>query len=413
MLLLRFWRFGQYKEVVIDDRLATVASLQLIFMNAYKSVFWQPLVEKSYAKFLNSYDAIYEVSWRDTYVDLSGGVAECYLLLEAPADLFQIMIQSLERSSTIITHCMARIDHHYIVTMVKTIQMDVHVKPLRIVGVSNLFTRQLSSNIPHIQNSYIWKFIPEKVQDEIQRGHTDNGEITMRYQTFLRYFDHIQFHHIPGEFATGDEKWLVTSYKGLVNHPTVINLEYADDHDQAAIVVSVMQANRSVLKDSYPRIKFEIYRLNHAEVAFPHRVNYKYKTPVGSHEFKFDRELCKRFKLKPGHYAIIPRCYITFTDFLIRVFSDALPDSKHQEVITYPEPLAQVPNKSIEMQQIMPIIKPTTEDCTLEIDAKHFKIVHRRVKMLNYFLKLLIFITVVIVVFIMFYQVWMKIATKK
>lgn len=261
-------------------------------MDAYNSVFWQALAEKAYEKFLGSHQFISGVSWIDTYVDLCGGVVENYSLFQE-ADLFQIMTQSLERSSTITTsvcnvltptntHCMALIDHAYVVTTVKTIQMDVHVKPLRIVVISNLFTDQLSTSIPNIENSYIWKLISEEVQDEIRRKNVDNGEVTMRYQTFLKYFDHIKFHHVPGEFATGNEKWQVTSYKGLANRPTIINLEHSDDHDQVTAVVSVMQANRSNSKNSYPRIKFEIYSLNKLELEFSHRVNYKRKTPVGT-----------------------------------------------------------------------------------------------------------------------------------
>lgn len=46
----RFWRFGQWVEVVIDDLLPTVDN-ELIFTRALnKDEFWASLLEKAYAK---------------------------------------------------------------------------------------------------------------------------------------------------------------------------------------------------------------------------------------------------------------------------------------------------------------------------------------------------------------------------
>ncbi|CAD5118343.1 DgyrCDS7053 [Dimorphilus gyrociliatus] len=72
----RFWRFGEWKDVVVDDRLPTIDG-QLIFTYSCKeNEFWIPLIEKAYAKLCGSYGSLDKGELGEALVDFTGGITE-------------------------------------------------------------------------------------------------------------------------------------------------------------------------------------------------------------------------------------------------------------------------------------------------------------------------------------------------
>nr|DBA29908.1 TPA: hypothetical protein GDO54_005959 [Pyxicephalus adspersus] len=105
----RFWRFGRWVEVVIDDRLPTSGGELIFCRPGHKTnAFWCPLLEKAYAKLIGSYEALDGGSTAEALIDFTGGVSEPIDILEEKLQsdeekkkLFKAMMKAHSRASLI------------------------------------------------------------------------------------------------------------------------------------------------------------------------------------------------------------------------------------------------------------------------------------------------------------------------
>nr|AAT77809.1 calpain alternative form [Gecarcinus lateralis] len=105
----KFWQYGRWQEVVIDDLLPTHNG-RLVFMHSRNSSeFWCALLEKAYAKLYGGYEALRGGNINESMVDLTGGVVELIDLRSPASNLFPRLLKACRRGSLI--GCAIESDH--------------------------------------------------------------------------------------------------------------------------------------------------------------------------------------------------------------------------------------------------------------------------------------------------------------
>ncbi|XP_062981463.1 calpain-13 [Elgaria multicarinata webbii] len=93
----RFWYFGHWVDVVIDDRLPFLNGRYLSVHPHRKNEFWPPLLEKAYAKLRGSYQKLHWGFISEALVDFTGGV-EVSFNLKSPSSFLHEIVKNAANS---------------------------------------------------------------------------------------------------------------------------------------------------------------------------------------------------------------------------------------------------------------------------------------------------------------------------
>uniref|UniRef100_A0A671V007 Calpain 1, (mu/I) large subunit b n=1 Tax=Sparus aurata TaxID=8175 RepID=A0A671V007_SPAAU len=340
----QFWQFGEWVDVVIDDRLPVKDGELLFVHSAEGSEFWSALLEKAYAKLNGSYEALSGGSTTEGFEDFTGGVSEMYELKKAPRDLYRIIGKALERGSLLgcsiditsafdmeaVTFKKLVKGHAYSVLDVSS---DPHQEPLGSGGVDR---------------SSEWSSIDSAEKDELLCKMED-GEFWMSFQEFLRQFSRLEICNLTPDALSEDSTsfWNTTMFeggwrRGSTTHSgstpqyKICLLEEDDDpeDDEAAcsFLVALMQKDRRRYRrhgQDVHTIGFAIYEIPE-EYRGCHGVHMKkdfflrHSSCARSETFINLREVSTRLRLPPGEYLIVPSTFepAKEADFVLRVFTE-------------------------------------------------------------------------------------------
>ncbi|CAK6951724.1 calpain-2 catalytic subunit-like [Scomber scombrus] len=359
----QFWQFGEWVDVVIDDRLPTRDGKLLFVHSAEGSEFWSALLEKAYAKLNSCYEALSGGNTIEGFEDFTGGIAEIYSLDKAPPQLFQIMQRALSLGSLMgcsiditsayeteaVTALKLVKGHAYSVTGVQKVPFQDQV--VQLVRIRNPWG-QVEWTGPWSDGSSEWKYVSGDEKSKLNHVAED-GEFWMSYSDFLRQFSRLEICNLTPDTLMSEDvshwnhhqfegMWRVGSTAGgcrnnsatfSSNPQFVMRLEDVDDdpvdgQDGCTFLVGLMQKDgrrKRNLDHNLETIGFSIYEVlkGCSNVHLGPDVLLRQKS-VAMSTFINTREVCDRFKLPPGEYAIVPSTFHPHKNgsFVLRVFSE-------------------------------------------------------------------------------------------
>ncbi|XP_016311740.1 calpain-3-like [Sinocyclocheilus anshuiensis] len=403
----QFWRYGEWVDVVVDDRLPTYKNQLVFTRSGQKNEFWSALLEKAYAKLHGTYEALKGGNSLEAMEDFTGGVTEFFEITEAPKDLYNIMRKALKRGS--LMSCAIDIlvptaqrtktasglvrGHAYSVTGVEQGKRkdgkDLMICLVRVRDPWGVAP-------PPACKSNDWAALATSEQEKERLRPTEQGEFWMCFEEFKKNFTKLEICNVTPDTLEDDKmlKWNVTIHEGRwvkgcsaggcrnfldtywTNSQFRLVLLEADTKEKTCtVVVALMQKDRRKERCSgatLHNIGFAIYEVPNEmkgnQQQLPKDFFIYNASTARCKSYANMREVTERFCLKLGEYVIIPSTFDPHkeSEFLLRVFSE---NRSTSEVIG-----AEIEGDS--MDDVKKKIKPFEEEETEE--EKQFRAIFQQ-----------------------------------
>lgn len=363
IIRFRFWQYGRWEEVVVDDRLPTYNNKLVFLHSAQNNEFWSALLEKAYAKLCGSYESLKGGQTSEAMEDFTSGVTETFQTAKAPNNFFKLLLKAQERQSLMCcsieakpNEIEAKLNNGLIKGHAYTITGISKVKQHELIRIRNPWGNEREWNGAWSDESNEWKTLSEAEKKEIGLSYDDDGEFWMSFSDFVANYTRVEVCLLsPDSAGDSDRKrwemeinqgtWQAhVSAGGCRNFPDSfhsnpqyrVKLEDPDDDDEVdncTIVIGLIQKGRRKQKRVGAQnltIGFAIYRLEDdaEEYIENDRLSKDFflyhKSTARSENFVNAREVTGRFSLPPGEYVIMPSTFKNNEegDFIMRMFSE-------------------------------------------------------------------------------------------
>ncbi|XP_071534817.1 calpain-5-like isoform X6 [Panulirus ornatus] len=375
----RFWRFGEWLDVVIDDLLPTIEG-QLIFTHSReKGEFWCALLEKAYAKLHGSYEALEGGNLSDALVDLTSGVSAHLDLtiggyiedFEKRKQLFKMMSKEMSDHAlmccAITPHSHEEAEmrtnvglvkgHAYGITACRKINIGDTglfsifrgVQKVRMIRLKNPWGER-EWNGAFSDGSPEWSKVSASEREKLGLTFEDDGEFWMTFEDFVQHFTDLSICFlINTKFLSFSKTWYESIFfsswtigvrghntdraGGCPNHKDTFlrNPQYRFDikDETDDVIFQLMQKDtRDRKQDGIQSlvIGFHIMKVEENRRYRVHRIH----DSVATSDYIRTRAIFLREQLKQGRYVIIPTTFKPDEtgEFILRMFTSKDPDAR-------------------------------------------------------------------------------------
>ncbi|XP_041669172.1 calpain-1 catalytic subunit-like [Cheilinus undulatus] len=361
----KFWRFGRWVDVIIDDKLPTVNG-RLIFVHSRDPAeFWPALLEKAYAKVCGSYSDMSAGTPAEAMRDFTGGVHICVQLKNAPHNLWDLMYRAGQSVSlmgcgtpqgetsenTVLPNGLVQ-GHAYTVTGVKQVMSQgvlVHLVRLWNPWGEGEWKGDWSDRSP------LWHTVSPQDR-EMCLAVVEDGEFWMTMEDFCRFYMDLDICCLCPDFLDGtsschwktsvyEGRWVAgTTAGGCMNNPGSFwtNPQYrvrveelfsecSAKQGENSMMVSLMQKpdkrNRRLVKNLH--IGFSVFEVTKEYEAhqgkFPASFFTQTSLVAQTKTYMNAREVMELMDLKPGEYLIVPSTFAPneTASFILTILSKA------------------------------------------------------------------------------------------
>ncbi|CAL9685614.1 unnamed protein product [Knipowitschia caucasica] len=368
----QFWIFGEWVDVVVDDRLPTINGELIYCHSKDNNEFWSALLEKAYAKLSGCYESLEGGNTGDAVVDFSGAVAEA-IDLEAgdfakdqkkQDELFTDLLKVYDRGGIISCSIKAQPHeielkmgnglvkgHAYSVTAVKNVRLGhgflayFKNETIPMIRMRNPWGKTEWKG-PWSDTSEEWAKVGDTERGNLGITVADDGEFWMAFSDWCKFFTdadvcrlintsvisiHKTWHEVVhfGSWTKNADPLLNRS-GGCANYkPTFLqNPQYIFDVTKEVdeVLISLQQKDMKIhrkygqgenLTVGYSIFKVELnrkYRLHDIVT----------QQNVGSSTYINARTVFMRVDLPQGRYVILPTTFkpVTLGDYMLRIFTD-------------------------------------------------------------------------------------------
>ncbi|XP_062408472.1 calpain-1 catalytic subunit isoform X2 [Sardina pilchardus] len=351
----RFWQYGEWKDVKIDDLLPTKDGQLIYLRSSQRNEFWSPLLEKAYAKLKGGYRALNMGFPHEAMVDMTGGITEVFKVANLPSNLGGFLKTLLGKGALIncansqgpmeqenLLGIMFR--HAYSVTSMEKIQTKSG--PVELVRLHNPWGRAEWKGPWSDVKGQEWNNVLAQEQQRIERVTKEDGEFWMSLSDFRQNFDMMEVCHLSDDsLSSAQRPWHGTMHHGKwVDYKSaggpykgdrywqnpqfhLTLLEQDDDPEDpelsCSFLVALMQKHQRQ-KGVHLSIGLHIYKA-HSKNRYLSSSDLSQLEPVHcTPSYQPGRELVVRGCLAPGHYIIIPSTSQKHQEgeFLLRVLTE-------------------------------------------------------------------------------------------